>query len=368
MQAHAGGVAIGLGDAFAVLVEQVQAGADAKGLADVARHRLHGRAIPLHPVELPDVPEMWVAHRGIGDAVVAVVKVVAKYGVGDTAECIGTTKAFLGRVKATMPVVECSRQQAVEHLFEFLAQLITALLVLVAQHLMGEATEFQRVVVSEGHAHAQRLAEATAAQGGYGGCQRMQGGAAIDAHGLALVAQLTGMAGSAADIEKVLAALAVLMPGEADGQVAGVECTWLLPGIGEKAEAGQVIETGELFRAEGHFQRSEPVVAQAFYRGALRCVVVSLALLLAPLLQIMQLVWLLVGRQVGVGHVVQHHRQTDQRQQDNEFENTAEQTHRNILVAFLLIGSLCQYCRLLARCHRDDHENCAITHRNKAYR
>ena len=37
-------------------VEERQSRAYAKGFADVARHGLLGRAIPLHPVEGPDVP------------------------------------------------------------------------------------------------------------------------------------------------------------------------------------------------------------------------------------------------------------------------------------------------------------------------
>src|SRR5690606_37029839 len=226
---------------------------------------------------------MWIAHRGIGDSVIGGVQRVAEYGVGDPPKCIGTAKPFFGRVKTAMPIVECRRQQAVEYLLELFTELIMALRISVAQDFLSETTEFQRVVVSEGHAHAQRLTEASAAQSGNGGCQRVQGGATVDTHGLALVAQFAGVTGGATDIEKVLSALAVLMAGKTHGQVARIECARLLLRIGEKTEAGEVIETSELFSPEWHLQGAEPVVAQSLNRGALRCVVIGLALLVAPL-------------------------------------------------------------------------------------
>src|SRR5690606_31694919 len=123
-QAHAGGVALALRQLAAVLVEQVQAGADAQGLADIARHGLHGRAVPLYPVEFPDVPHLRVADRGVGHPVVALVDGVAEHAVGDAAEGVGTAEAFLGRVEAAMPVVVGGAEQAVEYCLEVLAQLL----------------------------------------------------------------------------------------------------------------------------------------------------------------------------------------------------------------------------------------------------
>ncbi len=81
-QSYAGGVALLAPQRLTVLVEDLQARADAEGLADVARHRLHGRAVPLHPVEFPDVPDLRIAHRGVGDAIVARVDGIAEDAVG----------------------------------------------------------------------------------------------------------------------------------------------------------------------------------------------------------------------------------------------------------------------------------------------
>ena len=51
-------------------VHQRRDRADAQRLADVARQRLRHRAVVLHPVELPDVPEVRIADRRVADLVV----------------------------------------------------------------------------------------------------------------------------------------------------------------------------------------------------------------------------------------------------------------------------------------------------------
>ncbi len=255
---------------------------------------------------------MRVADRRIGHPVVAFVDGVTEHAVGNAAESIGTAKAFLGGVEAAVPVVHRGAEQAVEHLLEVRTQLFMTRLVVVPQHRLGEALEFDRVVIGEGHTHTQRLAEAAALQGGHGGGQRVQGGTAVDTDGLALVTQFAGVAGGAGDIQELRATFHVLVTSETDRQVAGIERAGLLLRIGKEAKASQVVGSGEFVGGEGQLQRSEPVVAQAFDLGALRCVVVGLARFLIPLAEVMDLAGFAEGRQIGVGDVVEHHGASEQ--------------------------------------------------------
>ncbi|MCY1274714.1 hypothetical protein D9M70_233430 [compost metagenome] len=328
VRAHAGRVALGFRHGLAVLVEQLQRGADAEGFADVAGHRLHGRTVPLHPVEFPDVPQVRIAHRGIGHPVVAGVDGIAEHAVGDAAERIGAAEAFLGGVEVAMPVVVGGGHQAVEYGLEVTAQLAAFVGVAFAKDLSGETVELHRIVVSEGHAHPQRLTETAAAQRGHGGGQRMQGGAAVDANGFALVTQLAGVAGGAGDVQVMLAGVEIGMPSEADRQVARVQLGGLLSGIDKKTEAGEVVGAGQSVAGEGQFQGDEPVVTQAFNLRALRRVVVGLPGLAAPLVKIAQLARLRVSRQVGVGDVVERHGQHCQDDgAQNQQPRAAERAH-----------------------------------------
>jgi len=130
------------------------------------------------------------------------------------------------------------------------------------------------------------------------------------------------------------------MAGEADRQVAGVECAGPLLRVGEEAEARQVVGAGELVLAEGQFEGGEPLVPQALNRGALRRVVVGLARLLAPLVEVMHLLRLAEQRQVGVGDVVEDDREGGEDQQQDQQECAAQDSHDiNIRVAILLWGS-----------------------------
>ncbi len=315
VQAYAGGVALLALQRLAVLVEDLQARADAEGLADIARHRLHGRAVPLHPVEFPDVPDLRIAHRGVGDAVVARVDGIAEDAVGDAPEGVGAAGAFLGGVEVAAGVVPGGAQQGVEYGLEVGAQLRLVLFVAFAEDFPGEAVELERVVVGGGHARAERLAEGAAAQGRHGGGDGVHGGAAVDAQRLALVAQFAGVAGSAGDVQVAGAGLLVAVLAEAHRQVAGVEVAGLLLRIDEEAEAGEVFGGGEGFFGEGQFEGGEPVVVQAFHQGALGRVVEALAGLVLPLRQVAYLARRLVVGEVGIGDVVDHH--PDDRQHDH---------------------------------------------------
>lgn len=83
---HAGRITLGLGNRPAILLQQLQPRTNPQCLSNVARHRLHGRTVPLNPVEVPDIPELWIANRGVGDAVVDRVNGVTEGRVGDASE------------------------------------------------------------------------------------------------------------------------------------------------------------------------------------------------------------------------------------------------------------------------------------------
>ncbi|MCY1427963.1 hypothetical protein D9M71_438330 [compost metagenome] len=158
----------------------------------------------------------------------------------------------------------------------------------------------------------------------------MLGAAAIDTYGLALVAQLTGVAGGARNVQVLGIVAEVLVAGEAHRQVAGVLSAGLLRRIDEKTKPPQVLWRGEALAGKGQLQGREPVVMQAFYLGALGCVVVRLAVGFAPLLQKMQASGGAVRRQVGPGHVIQGHGNGDQDQgcqHQHGTENDAQGEH-----------------------------------------
>jgi len=121
--------------------------------------------------------------------------------------------------------------------------------------------------------------------------------------------------------------------GETDRQVAGVRRTWRLRRVDQKAEAGQVFGGGEAIGAERQLQRSEPVVLQAFHLGALRRVVVALAVRVAPLLEIVQGLRRLILRQVGIGDEVEPDADRKHGQRQQPEQGTSQQSHLYILVA-----------------------------------
>ncbi|MNG05835.1 hypothetical protein D3C84_890480 [compost metagenome] len=92
--------------------------------------------------------------------------------------------------------------------------------------------------------------------------------------------------------------------------------------VDQEAETRQVLGTGELVAGEGQLQRGEPVIAQALNQGALGRVVVGLALLLAPLVEVVQLARRLVGRQVGFGDVIKDDCQPCQQQEERQQKDT----------------------------------------------
>jgi hypothetical protein len=156
--------------------------------------------------------------------------------------------------------------------------------------------------------------------------------AAIDTNGLTPVAQLAGVAGSAGHIQIGATGLIILVAGKADRQVAGVQRGGLLRGIDQKAEAGKVAGRGELFPAEGQFQRTEPVVLQPLNLGALRRVVVGPSLGGVPLLQLMQRFGHFILWKVRVGQEIQPAPHGKQSQQQDS-TRARRSNRRYILVA-----------------------------------
>lgn len=307
--AHARWVARVTLERLAGAVEEGQGGAYTEGFADIARHRLLGRAVPLHPVEGPDIPQVRVVHWRIGDAIVVRRNRVAEAGIGDAAERVGTARAFFGGVEAAVGVVPGNFQELVQRLLEVLAQLAVLGIVLIAEHLAREALELPRVVIRCREAGDEGLAETAAAQRGHTGRQHMLGRAAIDAQGLALEAQLAGVAGGAGDVQVFNAAAGVGVPGKPHRQVAGVLRGGHLFGIDQEAEARQVLRRGEALFGKRQFQGSEPVVMQALDLGALGREVVGLAVGGTPLILVVHLLHGHVFRQPGVEGVIDHHGQ-----------------------------------------------------------
>ena len=290
-------------------VEERQGRAYAKSFADVARHGLLGRAIPLHPVEGPDIPQLRVVHRRIGDAIIVWGNSVAKTGVGDAPKGVSAARAFFGGVKAAVGVIPGNLEELVQRLLEVLAQLIALGVVLIPQDLVGKALELPWVVIGSGQAGDQGLAETAATQRGNAGGQYVLRRAAVDTQGLTLEVQFAGVAGRTGDIQVLSLAVGVLVPGEPYRQVARVLRGGHLFGIDQEAKARQVLRRGKALLGERQLQGGEPVVVQAFYLSALGREVVGLAVGGTPLLLVVHLLYGHIIRQFGVEGVVEHHGQ-----------------------------------------------------------
>jgi len=130
--------------------------------------------------------------------------------------------------------------------------------------------------------------------------------------------QFAGVAGGAGDVQVFGIVAGILVPSEADRQVAGVLCAGYLLGVDQEAEACQVLRGGEALFGKRQFQRGEPVVMQAFYLGALGREVIGLAVGGTPLVLVAYLFHGHVVRQPGVDGVIEHHRQDQAQQGENQ--------------------------------------------------
>ncbi|MNL02997.1 hypothetical protein D3C87_1235210 [compost metagenome] len=241
--AHAdtGGVAFIALQWLAVGIEEIQCCADAQRFADIARHWLLRRAVPLHPVERPHVPQLWVIHGSVGDAIVGGGNGVAEGCIGNSAKRIGASRAFLGGVEAAMRVIPGDFEERVERTFEVFAQLFVTCVVIFPQHQAGKPLELPWVVVSRRQAGDQCLSETAATQCRNAGWQYMLRCATINTHRLAVEPQFAGVASGASYVQILRRASGISVPGEAHGQVAGIAWRGFLPRINQETEASQVL-------------------------------------------------------------------------------------------------------------------------------
>jgi hypothetical protein len=101
--------------------------------------------------------------------------------------------------------------------------------------------------------------------------------AAVNAHRLAFIAKLAGVAVGASDIQIMLASFGIGMTAKADGQVAWILLRGLLIGGDEKTKTRQIIRRGKFTITERQLKGAEPFIAQAFNLSPLRGLVVGLA-------------------------------------------------------------------------------------------
>lgn len=240
-----------------------------------------------------------------------------------------------------MSVVPGHFQKGIERGLEVFTQLLMPGVVVLTQHVAGETFEFPRVVVSRGQTGYQCLSEAATAECRNAGGQNVLRRTSVNAYGLAVEAQLAGVAGGAGDVQKLIRAARVLMTGEAHGQVTGVVGRGFLPGIDQKTEACEVLRSGKSLLRKRQFERVEPVVAQAFDLSALGREVVGLAVSRAPLLQVMHLLRRRPGRQFRVGDVIQNHGQAHAQQHNDQNQQAikeAQDKHPCRFVALLCLS------------------------------
>src|SRR5690606_25164728 len=118
-------------------------GADAERLADVARERLCDRAVVLHPIELPDVPQIGIAHRRIARLIVALDEMIAEDRVADAPERVRAAEAFSHRIEAAQRIVLSGAEHGEHARTEPALERLLTLGIVVFQHLPRETIELQ---------------------------------------------------------------------------------------------------------------------------------------------------------------------------------------------------------------------------------
>ncbi len=241
----------------AEFVEQVEPCADAERLVDVACHRLRGVALPLHPVELGDVPQVRIAHRRRRRTVVVGRDVAAEHRVGDALRGVGAPVALEHRVVAVLEVGPRVGEQRADRSAELGTQLAPRGIEVEApgraagearlDHVAREAIEFPGIPVGcEHRQHEVRLELAGLHVG-----DRVHRLAAVDADRGALVVQLARVAQAAGEVEQLGAELRVVVLGEADRQVAWIPLrVCLLAQLRQEAVATHVGGCGKPIPAE----------------------------------------------------------------------------------------------------------------------
>ncbi|KTT53294.1 hypothetical protein SB7C_12425, partial [Staphylococcus epidermidis] len=124
-------------------IEQIEFGADAERLAGIAHHRLHDRAVILHPAEpwrIPDPREMH--RRRMRGVVVRIVQVDRKHLVADPVQGVEPRIAFLDAVGGDLALKRIDLGILLQHEIELAAQRHAFLDAgLLAEDLVGKARE-----------------------------------------------------------------------------------------------------------------------------------------------------------------------------------------------------------------------------------
>ena len=201
---------------------QLDVGKDADHLADIAPQRadIVGRpdqlalrdAVPLHPVELMDVPQERIAHRRIRRVARLAIRLGQRHDlVEDEAECVEPREPVAQRRGVRLLELLLPRHVALQLAFQHRP---VVLRVGAPEHRLGEAILLFGVVARLHQGAVEVIDEALRI-----GERR----AAIDPHPLALVGDLRGVTGRAVQAHPGLAARLVLLPAQVrDAEIAVV--------------------------------------------------------------------------------------------------------------------------------------------------
>nr|WP_206606002.1 hypothetical protein [Steroidobacter cummioxidans] len=256
---------------------------DTERLADVSRQRLCDRAVVLHPIEFPDVPQIGIADRRVAHLVIARREVIAERGIADAAQRVGAAEALMHRVELAQRIVLAAAQHGLDGRPQCRLQLRFGIRIARAEYPLCETIELPRLHCRVEQRSQQHRREAAARHIREG----VHGLTAIDTHRISAVVlgemDFAGVAGGASDIEYVLTDGWIEVLGETDRQLVRIGRARLR--IDHEAVFAHVIGIGEALARERQLQMHEPVVTKRAPRGALRHrgalggVVVSLPLL-----------------------------------------------------------------------------------------
>ena len=211
-----------------LVAHQRHDGAHAQRLAHVARQRLRHRAVVLHPVEFPDVPDIRVTHRRVAHLVVRRDEVIAEHGIADAAQRIGAAKALVhgdrarrsggsGRCRA-WPGSRCEQR---------LPELGLAI---AGRRAPAPSARSDRTSTDCVQCSSTKPAVSGAKLPRCHVGERMHGRAAVDADGaraaVRRVVDFARVAGRAGDVEHLLADTGIEVPREADGQLVRIGRGW----------------------------------------------------------------------------------------------------------------------------------------------
>jgi hypothetical protein len=226
------------------------------------------RAVVLHPVELPDVPQVRIAHRRVARLVVGRDEVVAEGRIADAPQRIRSPEPFAQRIELPQRIVLAGFEHRPDRRAQRGAQPRFAVGITLAQDLLREAVELPG---TRGGIDQRREQDRREVAAGHVR-ERMHGLPAVDAQraGFSIPrhVQLARVAGGAGDVEHVFADAGVVVLREADRQL--VRTGFRRRRIDEKAVLAHVIGVREALLRQRQLQMHEPVIADRAGGGALR--------------------------------------------------------------------------------------------------